>query len=47
MIKEGWVVCPYCGKKQFPLNEKAKIEDLEYRCKQCKKYFEVNTQSRA
>lgn len=41
---ENWVMCPYCGKKQFPLTPGAKITGQKWKCKgsNCKKEFEVN-----
>lgn len=39
--KEGnvWIHCPWCGKKQFPVNHDTKISHLQYKCKSsnCKK----------
>lgn len=32
-IREGWVVCPLCGKKQFKIQPETEIHNLEYRCK--------------
>lgn len=44
--KEGnvWIHCPWCGKKQFPVNHDTKISHLQYKCKSsnCKKMFEIN-----
>lgn len=44
--KEYWIQCPYCGKRQFPIGENAKISNLLYRCKGsgCKKKFLINTE---
>jgi len=33
IIKDGWVVCPHCGKKQIKLYGNEKIRNLKYRCK--------------
>ena len=33
IIKNGWVVCPVCGKKQFKLYGNEEIKNLKYRCK--------------
>ena len=33
IIEDGWIICPICGKKQFRLYGKEKIENLKYRCK--------------
>lgn len=32
-IKKGWIVCPVCGKKQFPLSGEETIINLRYRCR--------------
>lgn len=32
-IKNGWVVCPICRKRQFPISEGAEIRSLRYKCK--------------
>lgn len=39
-----WVHCPYCGKKNFPIEEYTKISRLPYQCKgsNCREIFEVN-----
>lgn len=43
-IKTGWVICPYCLKKQFKVNPDTKIEKMPYKCKnsKCRKEFIVN-----
>lgn len=40
-----WVYCPWCHKKHFPVNDGAKIQNLNYQCRNsnCKKYFQINT----
>lgn len=45
IIKEDWIACPYCGKKQFPIHE-AIIFNLIWKCQfsHCKKHFVVNIQ---
>lgn len=42
--KQYWVVCPMCGKKQFPLTIGAVIKGQMFQCKgsKCKQLFEVN-----
>ena len=45
MIKNGWVICPKCGKKLFPINKDAIVKNLEYQCKVCKEIFKVNIES--
>lgn len=42
---EKWVICPHCGKKQFPLTAGAIIRGQQFQCKRssCKQTFEVNT----
>lgn len=39
-----WVVCPYCGKRQFPITYGAVVIGQIFRCKgsKCKKEYEVN-----
>lgn len=39
-----WICCPYCGKRQFPLSDGAKIENQVFLCKgsNCKKEYVVN-----
>lgn len=32
-IVDGWVVCPYCFKKQFPVESDTDIKNLRYRCR--------------
>lgn len=36
-IIDGWVVCPVCSKKQFPLCGNEQIKNLKYRCKTSRK----------
>lgn len=38
-----WTCCPYCGKKQFPANDGAKVSGLIWKCKgsNCKRSFEI------
>lgn len=33
LIINGWVICPICGSKEFPLGECKKIDNLRYKCK--------------
>ncbi len=33
IIKSGWVYCPVCRKKQFPIEKETRIIDLRYQCK--------------
>ena len=39
-----WAICPYCGKKAFPISEGAEIRNQEFQCRgsSCKKKFIVN-----
>ena len=39
-----FVMCPYCGKKNFSITEETKIYKLPWKCKAsgCRKEFEVN-----
>jgi len=32
-IINGWIVCPICGKKQFPVDGSEIIRGLNYRCR--------------
>lgn len=40
----GWVTCPYCGKRQFPLSKNAIIKGQVFQCKAsyCKKHFKTD-----
>ena len=40
-VKAGWVVCPYCQKKQFKVNPDTKIEKMPYKCKNSKYRKEI------
>ena len=39
-----WIMCPYCGRKNFQITSETKIRKLMFPCKstKCKKIFEVN-----
>ena len=39
-----WVNCPYCGSRNFFVNENTRIENMPWKCKgsKCKREFEVN-----
>ena len=45
-VKAGWVVCPYCQKKQFKVNPDTNIEKMPYKCKnsKCRKEIIVNVE---
>lgn len=43
IIENGWIICPNCKKKQFPLTKNAEIHGQEWKCKGCKNLFTVNT----
>jgi predicted nucleic acid-binding Zn ribbon protein len=47
IVKDGWVCCPKCKKKLFPLNAEAVIIDLEFRCRYCRQTLKINTRSHA
>lgn len=32
-ILGGWVVCPYCFARQFPVTGSEEIRNLKYRCR--------------
>lgn len=42
-VIEGWLRCPKCGKKMFPVSPRTHIERLTLKCKdnKCKEEFEV------
>lgn len=46
-IINNWIICPICGKKQFPVENNTVIRNLLFQCKTSKKenkhYFIVNT----
>ena len=48
-IKDGWVICPLCFKKQFRVEEGTTIKNLRYRCKmstaKSEHFMIVNTES--
>ena len=39
-----WIMCPFCGKRQFQLTPGAHIKGQKFKCKgsNCHKIFEVN-----
>lgn len=41
---KDYVHCPYCGKKQFPVQKNTRIENLLYQCKnsKCKREFKID-----
>ena len=43
-IIAGWVICPYCLKKQFKVNSDTRIERMPYKCKnsKCRRELIVN-----
>lgn len=45
-IKAGWVICPYCQKKQFKVNPDTRIKKMPYKCKnsKCRKDIIVNVE---
>lgn len=46
MVKDGWVICPRCGKKQFRIGLKTIIKSWYCICKKCKYKFQVDIESR-
>lgn len=46
MVKNGWVYCPYCGKKLFPIGKNTVIKNWIYLCRKCGKRFPINIESR-
>ncbi|WP_368234556.1 cysteine-rich KTR domain-containing protein [Anaerotruncus rubiinfantis] len=43
MIVNGWVICPFCGKKLFPIQPETVIKNLPFKCKACKHKFNIST----
>lgn len=43
-LQDGWLHCPYCGKKIFPVKEDTIIWNLEWICKnsKCKKIVSID-----
>ena len=43
-LQDGWLHCPYCGKKIFPVKSDTEIRNLEWVCKnkKCKKTIIIN-----
>lgn len=46
-LQDGWLRCPYCGKKILPVKEDTIIWNLELVCKnsKCKKVIQIHTKS--
>ncbi len=42
----GWVCCPKCNKRAFPIDNKSVIKNLSYQCRfsHCKTKFLVNVE---
>lgn len=42
-----YMCCPYCGKRNFPVNHGARVFNLVYKCRgsNCKREFLVNIKS--
>lgn len=42
--EDGWIKCCYCGKKQFPIDNRTIIRNLHYACKnsKCKREILIN-----
>lgn len=45
MIVNGWVICPKCGKRLFPIKQNTVIKNLTYKCRNCGWYFKIQTSS--
>ncbi len=41
-VREGWGLCPVCGKKCIRINEKTVLSDFPMFCKWCKRDYVVN-----
>lgn len=46
-IENGWLKCPYCGKKLFPVDERTDVRHLAVICKLCKKKVIISMESAA
>ena len=41
LLVDGWIKCPHCNKKQFPVANNTHITGLTYSCKMCKEKFDI------
>ncbi len=43
-LQDGWLHCPYCGKKIFPVRSDTEIRNLEWVCRnsKCKREININ-----
>lgn len=46
-VKNGWLRCPACKRKLFPVRPDTKIRCLLWVCRQCHEQFEINLEPRA
>ena len=44
-IQDFWVMCPFCGRRQFKIEQDTSIQNLTYKCKntKCKHDMVINT----
>lgn len=40
IICDGWVICPLCRARQFPIGQSKVIDHLKYRCRTSRKKTE-------
>lgn len=40
-VENGWLKCPHCGKKLFPVSNKTDVRHLDAICKMCKKEIKI------
>lgn len=40
-VNDGWLECPYCGKKLLKIHRNTIISGLPFMCKKCKQEFMI------
>lgn len=46
-VKDGWMRCPMCGRKLFPVRKDTVILRLLWMCKKCHEEFYIDLEPRA
>ncbi len=46
-VKNGWLRCPVCGRKLFPVRKDTRIQRLLWMCRQCHEQFYIELEPRA
>lgn len=41
-VLDGWLKCPHCGKKIFPISDNTDVRHLEMMCKSCKRKMQIS-----